>query len=126
MEVVNIKKVKKKRIEKHGEVLFQRILGRGTNKPDLMSTISGLSRITIPPGESNKIHVHEKEEQIYIIIRGEGIIQVGDEFKHVKSSDVIYLPPRKPHGFRNNTNQNCILLNFGAQTIKNEIEENNK
>ena len=117
MKIVNMKKVKKQSFGDHGGALFQRILGRGTDNPDLMVSVQGVARITIPPGEANEMHAHEHEEQVYIVLRGQGEVQVGDEKARAVTGDVVYLPPKVPHGFRNTSEKACVLLNIGARTM---------
>ena len=118
IEIKNFNKIKRKPIDlSHGEkTLFQRILGRGTEKPDMMISLKGVARITIPPGESNSYHSHEREEQIYIVIKGKGIVQVGEEKVEAKAGDVIYLPPKIGHSFYNNSEMTSVILNIGAAT----------
>jgi len=116
LELVNMTRTRKKNLgAEHGGALFQRVLGRGTDKPDLMESIRGVSRITIPPGEANEVHTHEAEEQIYVVLRGRGDVQVGDETREAEAGDVVYLPARLPHGFRNTSGKTCVLLNVGAR-----------
>jgi quercetin dioxygenase-like cupin family protein len=118
IEIKNYNKIMKKPLNgSHGDkTLFQRIFGRGSDKPDLMISLKGVARITIPQGESNSYHSHEKEEQVYIVIRGKGVVQVGAEMVDVKAGDVIYLPPKIGHSFYNNSKKTAIILNIGAAT----------
>ena len=116
MHIVNMNRVEKSTLDgSHGALTqFQRILGRGTTTPDLMRSFTGVSRITVPPGESNNPHLHESEEQIYIILRGRGLAEVGDEIHDAKAGDVIYLPPGVKHGFHNNSAITTVILNIGS------------
>jgi len=118
IEIKNFNKIAKNLLDGlHGEkTLFQRALGRGSDKPNLMISLKGVARITIPPGESNSYHTHENEEQVYIVIRGKGIVQVAEEKMNARAGDVIYLPPKIGHSFYNNTEKTTIILNIGART----------
>jgi quercetin dioxygenase-like cupin family protein len=118
IEIKNFKSIKKKPIDasRMEKTLFQRIFGRGTEKPDLMISLKGVARITIPPGESNSYHSHEEEEQIYIVVRGKGVVQVGEEKIDAKAGDAVYLPPKIGHAFYNNSQKTAIILNIGAAT----------
>jgi len=117
MEIKNINEIKKKPIrDVHGDAtLYQRILGGGTDKPDLMSTIRNVWRMTVPPGETNRIHTHENEEQVYVILKGDGIIQVGEERRQVRAGDAIYLPNKIGHAFVNNGKGPTVILAFGSE-----------
>jgi len=116
LEIVNVNRIKKTKLGgDHGGALFQRALGRGTDKPDLMMSMRGVSRITVPPGESNVVHTHEAEEQIYVILRGRGVVQVGEETREAGAGDLVYLPAKVSHGFHNTSEKTCVLLNVGAK-----------
>ncbi len=115
MEIANINTVEKTMLGVHGGALFQRVLGRGTDNPDLMETFRAVVKITIPPGEANTLHTHENEEQIYIILQGKGRVQVGEETREVKAGDVVYLPAKLQHGLYNTSDKPCVLLNLGAR-----------
>jgi len=71
--------------------------------------------MTIKPGGDNKRHVHDRIEQVYFVLEGEGIVEVGDEKRRVKAWDVVYLPPKVPHAFYNDTDKPCVVIGIGTQ-----------
>ena len=87
----------------------------GEKKPESMKAFTNFARITILPGGTNEVHVHEDIEQVYFVLRGRGVVQVGDEKAEVKAGDVIFLPAKVPHGFFNNTDKPTVLLLIGAR-----------
>ena len=117
IEIRNINEIKKKPIsEVHGDAtLYQRILGGGTDKPDLMKTIRNVWRMTVPAGETNKIHTHSNEEQVYIILKGGGVVHVGEERRQVRAGDAIYLPNKISHAFVNDGDKPTVILAFGSE-----------
>lgn len=46
-------------------------------------------------------HVHKVQEQVYHILDGEGIMQMGDEKRVVRKHDVIFIPPGIWHSIVN-------------------------
>jgi mannose-6-phosphate isomerase-like protein (cupin superfamily) len=46
-------------------------------------------------------HSHKVQEQVYHVLEGEGLMEVGDERVVVRKHDVIYLPPGVPHSISN-------------------------
>jgi quercetin dioxygenase-like cupin family protein len=84
-------------------------------KPEAMKTFMNLSRVLIKPGTTNQMHVHNDQEQVYFVMQGGGVIQVGEEKKRVTSGDAIFLPAAIPHGFVNDTEKLTILLMIGAK-----------
>ena len=51
----------------------------------------------LEPGQVVEPHKHEKEEQLYIVISGKGIVKIGDEEREVGPLDVVYIPTGMEH-----------------------------
>ena len=116
IEKVNLNSVQKKPLnEMHGEKVLYQVVWRFTPKAELLKAFKGVARLTIPVGETNLMHNHQKEEQIYIILSGAGMIQIGEEKANAKPGDVIYLPAGIPHGFFNTGEKPVVILNIGAR-----------
>ena len=99
----------------HGDTaLYQEVWGRGENLPEGVKSFTDLVRITIKPGGTNRLHSHEDREQIYIILQGEGVMQVGEEKEEAKAGDAIFLPAQIPHGFFNTGKKTAVILLLAA------------
>jgi mannose-6-phosphate isomerase-like protein (cupin superfamily) len=46
-------------------------------------------------------HSHKVQEQVYHVLEGEGLMEIGDRTQVVRKHDVIYLPPGVPHSISN-------------------------
>ena len=46
-------------------------------------------------------HAHKVQEQVYHVLEGEGLMEIGDAVRVVRRHDVIYLPPGVPHAIAN-------------------------
>ena len=46
-------------------------------------------------------HSHKVQEQVYHVLEGEGLMEVGDKTHVVRKHDVIYLPPGVSHSINN-------------------------
>ena len=115
IEKVNLNDVAKKPLnEIHGEKVLYQIVWRFTPKAEILKAFRGVARLTVPAGETNLMHNHPKEEQIYIVVSGSGVIQVGDDRTDVVPGDVVYLPANVPHGFFNTREKPAVILNIGA------------
>lgn len=53
------------------------------------------------PGGEQQMHVHETEEQVYIIVCGQGLMKTGDETQEVSTGTLIFVPPGTAHAIRN-------------------------
>jgi mannose-6-phosphate isomerase-like protein (cupin superfamily) len=60
--------------------------------------------ITIPPGTVIGIHQHEKDEEIFFFISGEGVVTVADEEEEVGPGTLVLTLPGHPHGVKNTGN----------------------
>jgi mannose-6-phosphate isomerase-like protein (cupin superfamily) len=124
---MNIKHVpsirKRPLIDAHGESCLFQIFWQDTEsaklfdakKPSSMKAFENFARLTLKPGDTNNMHVHKDVEQVYMVLRGGGMVQVGDERKEVNAGDVIFLPANTPHGIFNTGDKITILYLIGAK-----------
>jgi mannose-6-phosphate isomerase-like protein (cupin superfamily) len=54
----------------------------------------------IPPGQAIEVHADPFEE-IYYILSGSGIMQVGADRERVGPGDAVWIPAGAPHGLEN-------------------------
>jgi mannose-6-phosphate isomerase-like protein (cupin superfamily) len=64
---------------------------------------------TVYPGGRVPLHRHANEE-IYVILRGDGEMNVGGEIIPVREGSAVYLPPDVPHELRNTGGDNLLLM----------------
>lgn len=46
-------------------------------------------------------HSHKVQEQVYHVLDGEGLMEIGDEKRVVRKHDVVFLTPGTPHAIYN-------------------------
>ncbi len=121
INVVHLPSVKRLPLEEiHGsdvlyQIFFEDYPEFNSVKPESMRSFKNFSRVLIKPGTTNEMHVHNDQEQVYFVLQGGGIIQVGEEKERVKAGDAVFLPARIPHGFLNDTDKLTILLMIGVK-----------
>ena len=55
---------------------------------------SGLSLQRVPPGYRFPYgHTHEKQEEVYVVVRGSGRMKLDDEIVELKEWDAVRVPP---------------------------------
>ncbi len=87
--VVNLDAVEPNAIERSRVSRTRRNLGRAIG-----SRHTGLQHFVIAPGkESNPAHCHSMEEELFVILEGEGMLVLGDEELDVRAGHVISCPP---------------------------------
>jgi mannose-6-phosphate isomerase-like protein (cupin superfamily) len=46
-------------------------------------------------------HVHQRQEQVYHILEGEGLMEIDDEKRVVRKNDIIFITPKTWHSIAN-------------------------
>jgi quercetin dioxygenase-like cupin family protein len=60
--------------------------------------------VTVQPGSRQILHNHP-EVQVYVVVAGFGIMQVGEERHAVQGGDMIYIPSNEMHGIENSSDE---------------------
>lgn len=69
-----------------------------------------LAEATIGPGITTDLHFHRITEEIYYIVSGSGIMQLGPESIRVVVGDAIAIPPGVVHSIYNDGTSDLVLL----------------
>ena len=96
--IVNVEDVREVEREHSGSLFLERDLGRAAG-----SVRTGLSRVTIPAGRMGwPPHCHSAEEEIFVVLDGEGTLVLDDEESAVRAGHVVARPPATgvSHSFR--------------------------
>ncbi len=81
------------------------------------SVRTGLNHETVPPGKLNTTpHCHSAEEEIFVMLEGDGTLLLGDEEQSVRAGHVIARPPgtRKARAFRAGE-AGLTMLSYGTR-----------
>jgi len=62
------------------------------------------------PGGEQAVHAHPANEQVYVIVRGHGIMKVGDEEEEVGPGTMIFVPPSTGHAIRNTGTEPLVYV----------------
>jgi mannose-6-phosphate isomerase-like protein (cupin superfamily) len=57
-----------------------------------------------------KLHNHKVQEQVYHVLDGEGLMEIGAERRVVRKHDVIFLPPGVEHSIQNSGLSDLVFL----------------
>lgn len=72
----------------------------------------------LPPGKrSCPYHFHHAQEELFVILEGEGSLRVAGEMVPVKAGDVVFIPPgpEYPHQFVNTSSEPMRYLSISTQ-----------
>jgi quercetin dioxygenase-like cupin family protein len=68
----------------------------------------------LPPGTSIGYHTHKDNEEVYVVLEGNGIMTVNGEARAVKPGDVLLNKPGWSHGLANDSESVVKLLVYEA------------
>jgi uncharacterized cupin superfamily protein len=78
----------------------------------------GYSYDVVPPGKrSCPFHSHRGEEEMFFIVRGEGMLRYGDETRNIRAGDVICCPtggPETAHQIVNDSGSELAYLSVST------------
>jgi len=63
------------------------------------SETSEVFLVVLEPGESPPLHLHHDTEQVFYVLKGAGVLQIGEALEPhpVKPGDVVRIPPHTLH-----------------------------
>jgi mannose-6-phosphate isomerase-like protein (cupin superfamily) len=70
--------------------------------------LQSLAEARLPPGHATTPHRHVRTEEIYYILEGHGLMQIGSQQRSVQPGDAIAIPPAQIHQ----------ITNTGTATLK--------
>ena len=79
--------------------------------PDEMTAKSRLcAKLTLPPGASIGVHEHLKEDEVYIITHGIGMLDDGQSESRVEAADAVLTGNGESHAIRNIGDEPLVLI----------------
>ena len=89
--------------------------GGALSKPLVMPETAGSRHIDYrismyQPMAYVKLHKHKVQEQVYHVLDGEGLMEIGDERRVVRKHDFIFLPPGVEHSISNTGLVDLVFL----------------
>ena len=74
-----------------------------------MGTKLAVTWVTVAP-DGRQISHHHTPEQVYVIVQGEGEMQVGAETRLVRAGDLVYIPSNEEHGIVNTGDEMLVYI----------------
>lgn len=56
------------------------------------------SRLT--EGAASPVHLHQREDEMFVVLKGDGLFWVGDDCHEVGEGGAVFLPRSIPHAYR--------------------------
>jgi mannose-6-phosphate isomerase-like protein (cupin superfamily) len=69
--------------------------------PQLGSTRLAVTWVRGEPGSQQGLHAHHESEQVYVVVRGRGLMIVDDEALEIEAGGAVLIPAGGRHAIRN-------------------------
>jgi mannose-6-phosphate isomerase-like protein (cupin superfamily) len=100
-------------VEERGRLRSHFLMDAG----DLGSRNMTVTWVDVPPGGEQRAHSHEDAEQVYVIVRGRGRIQVAGDVEEVGEGDLIFIPPATQHGITNDGDETLVYVSTASPPV---------
>ncbi len=76
----------------------------------------GLNQLTLAPGQRGRIHAHERQEEVYLVIAGELTLAVEGEEHTLSAGQLARVAPDVRRQVMNRGRARCIVVALGGAT----------
>lgn len=84
---------------------------------DLGSRNLTVTWVEVPPGAEQRAHSHEDAEQVYVVVRGQGRMEVAGDVEEVGEGDLIFIPPATQHGIVNDGSEPLVYVSAASPPV---------
>lgn len=89
--------------------------------PELGSTKLAVTWVRGEPDSQQGLHAHDDSEQVYVIVRGRGLMIVDDEEVEIEAGSAVLIPPGAQHAIRNTGTEPLEYISATAPPFPTEI-----
>ena len=69
-----------------------------------------LAEATLEPGQATERHYHRLSEEIYVVTKGSGSLEIDGETRRVRPGEAILIPPGAWHTLENDGTSELLIL----------------
>ena len=69
-----------------------------------------LAEATLKPGQSTEKHLHVRAEEVYYVLKGRGLMEIGQVKQEIGPGDGVAIPPGSEHKLTNTGEENMVFL----------------
>ncbi len=91
---------------------YKPIFGEGADDRTLRS-VSRFGEATLDAHGNCQNSLYDREEEIYFVVQGTGLLQYGDDKRPMRANDFTYIAPGVKHSIANNSDQPLRVLVMG-------------
>jgi mannose-6-phosphate isomerase-like protein (cupin superfamily) len=76
--------------------------------------------VEVPPGAEQRAHSHPDSEQVYVVVRGRGRMQVAGDVEPVEEGDLVFIPPATSHSIVNDGPEDLVYVAAASPPVSME------
>ena len=84
------------------------------------TALQSLAEATLEPGQATERHYHRATEEIYLVTKGSGELEVDGERLRVRPGDAVLIPPGAWHALDNDGTSELTILCLCAPPYSHE------
>ena len=82
------------------------------DKSEFAANLRLCARLTLPPGSGIGSHEHAAEDEVYIVVKGSGILDDGPSQTRVSTGDAVLTGQGGSHAVRNDGDEDLEIIAF--------------
>ncbi|HXW54585.1 MAG TPA: cupin domain-containing protein [Candidatus Cybelea sp.] len=92
---------------------FQPIFGEGDAQNRILLSVARFAEVTLDSRGSCQSTLYDREEEIYFVLEGAGVLHYGQGTYAMRANDFTYLPPGVRHSLANGSGRTLRVLVMG-------------
>ena len=69
-----------------------------------------LDLYALEPGQAQRVHTHDDQDKVYVVLEGRGRVTVGAETETLEAGEAIVAPAGAAHGVANDSGARLLLF----------------
>jgi mannose-6-phosphate isomerase-like protein (cupin superfamily) len=92
---------------------YRAIFGEGDKESRSLQTVTRFGEVTLDPQGNCQTVFYDRQEEIYFVVEGGGVLHYEDQTHTLRKHDFTYLPPGVKHSISNQSGQPLRVLVMG-------------
>jgi mannose-6-phosphate isomerase-like protein (cupin superfamily) len=92
---------------------YRPIFGEGDKDNRSLQTVARFGEVSVDAQGNCQTVVYDREEELYFVVEGGGVLHCEDQIQAVRKHDFTYLPPGMRHSISNNSGEPLRVLVMG-------------
>jgi mannose-6-phosphate isomerase-like protein (cupin superfamily) len=95
---------------------YKPLFGKGDSDTSAVVGVARYSEVVVDPNGACATVQYPEEDQVYVVLNGNGFAKYGDEDVPLKTEDYLYIPSATPHTLSNKSGVPLLVVIMGFKT----------